>query len=134
MIKSSGLSDAPCAPQTLEMLAQFSILTRLFPHENSTLFSKMRVYNGENIRESDPKAKSVHEYRETAGVDEGMSGISTRFAYKILSQTYNFTPEEVAADPVHLMYVLEQAIKREQFDQETEEKYLSFIKSELAVK
>ena len=132
MIKSSGLKDAPCAPQTLDMLAQFSVLTRLFEHENSTLYSKMRVYNGENIRESDPRAKSVEEYRQVAGVDEGMSGVSTRFAYKILSQTFNFDSKEVAADPVHLMYVLEQSIKREQYDTETEEKYLTFIKSELS--
>jgi serine protein kinase len=33
---------------------------------------------------------------------------------------------------VHLMFVLEQAIKREQFDEEKEETYLEFIKSELS--
>jgi len=134
MIRSSGLDSAPCAPQTLEMLAQFSVLTRLREHENSTLYSKMRVYNGENIRETDPKAKSIQEYRDVAGVDEGMDGISTRFAYKILSQTFNFTPEEIAADPVHLMFVLENAIKREQFGEERESKYIEFIKAELATR
>lgn len=132
MISTSGLTTSPCAPQTIEMMAQFSMLTRLREHENSNLFSKMRVYNGENIREQDPKAKSIQEYRDQAGVDEGMDGISTRFAYKILSQTFNFTPEEIAADPVHLMFVLENAIKREQFGEEREQKYLNFIKSELA--
>ena len=132
MIEGSGLGAAPCAPQTLEMLAQFSVLTRLREHDNSTLYSKMRVYNGENIREQDPKAKSIQEYRDVAGVDEGMDGISTRFAYKILSQTFNFTPEEIAADPVHLMFVLENAIKREQMGEEREEKFLDFIKSELS--
>jgi len=134
MIMNSGLEAAPCAPQTIEMLAQFSVLTRLKDHENSTLYSKMRVYNGENIRESDPKAKSIQEYRDMAGVDEGMDGISTRFAYKILSQTFNFTAEEIAADPVHLMFVLENAIKREQFGEEREQKFLNFIKSELSTR
>lgn len=134
MISSSGLNTAPCAPQTVEMLAQFSVLTRLREHENSTLYSKMRVYNGENIREQDPKAKSIQEYRDVAGVDEGMNGTSTRFAYKILSQTFNFTPEEIAADPVHLMFVLENAIKREQFGEDREALYLDFIKSELAAR
>jgi serine protein kinase len=61
-----------------------------------------------------------------------MNGISTRFAYKILSQTFNFTPDEIAADPVHLMFVLESAVKREQFSTETEQHYLNLIKSELA--
>lgn len=132
MIRASSLKKAPCAPQTVEMLAQFSILTRLKEHDNSTLFSKMRVYNGENIRESDPRAKTIQEYRDVAGVDEGMEGISTRFAYKILSKTFNFTADEVAADPVHLMYILEQAVKGEQFGEEKEELYLDFIKSELS--
>ena len=31
----------------------------------------------------------MQEYRDAAGVDEGMEGISTRFAYKVLSATFN---------------------------------------------
>ena len=70
----------------------------------------MRVYDGENLKDTDPKAKSVQEYRDYAGVDEGMTGISTRFAFKILSQVFNFDHSEVAANPVHLLYVLERQI------------------------
>jgi serine protein kinase len=114
------------------MLARFSVLTRLTPHENSNLYSKMRVYDGENIKDTDTKAKSVQEYRDAAGVDEGMTGISTRFAFKVLSETFNYDSEEIAADPVHMMYVLEQAIRREQFSEETEARYIEFIKGELA--
>ncbi|MDJ0949856.1 MAG: PrkA family serine protein kinase [Alphaproteobacteria bacterium] len=132
LLNSSELSEANCAPEVLDMLARFCVLTRLREHENSTLFSKMRVYDGENLKDTDPKAKSVQEYRENAGVDEGMTGVSTRFAFKVLSETFNYDTEEVAADAVHLMYVLEQAIKREQFPNETEDKYLDFIKSELS--
>jgi serine protein kinase len=50
----------------------------------------------------------------------------------VLSSTFNFDTQEVAADPVHLMYVLEQQIWREQFPEEIEKKYLNFIKAELA--
>lgn len=132
LLRESDLGKAPCAPDTLTMLSRFCILTRLREHENSTLFSKMRVYDGDNLKDTDPKAKSMQEYRDTAGVDEGMTGVSTRFAFKVLSQTFNHDTKEVAADPVHLMYVLEHAIKREQFAEETEAKYLEFIKSELA--
>ena len=42
----------------------------------------MRVYNGESLKDTDPKAKSYQEYRDYAGVDEGMTGLSTRFALK----------------------------------------------------
>jgi hypothetical protein len=97
------------------MMAQFSVLTRLKEPENSSIFSKMQVYDGENLKDTDPKAKSYQEYRDYAGVDEGMNGISTRFAFKILSKVFNFDTTEVAANPVHLMYVLEQQIEREQF-------------------
>ena len=58
--------------------------------------------------------------------------ISTRFAFKVLAATFNHDTTEVAADPVHLMYVLEQAIRREQLPDETEKRYLEFIKAELA--
>jgi serine protein kinase len=132
LVQTSELASAPCAPGTLEMLARFSVLSRLKPHENSNLYSKMRAYDGESLKDTDPRTKSVQEYRDAAGVDEGMEGISTRFAFKVLSSTFNFDTLEVAADPVHLMYVLEQAIWREQFPEETEKKYLNFIKSELA--
>jgi serine protein kinase len=131
LLRNSELAEAPCAPGTLEMLARFSVLSRLKPHENSNLYSKMRAYDGESLKDTDPRTKSVQEYRDAAGVDEGMEGISTRFAFKVLSSTFNFDTLEVAADPVHLMYVLEQAIWREQFPEEIEKKYLNFIKSEL---
>ena len=132
LVNSSDLAKAPCAPGTLEMMAQFSVLSRLKEHENSSLYSKMRVYDGESLKDSDPHAKSIQEYRDAAGVTEGMDGISTRFAYKILSETFNYESQEIAADPVHLMYVLEQAIRRDQMAKETEDRYREFIKEELA--
>ncbi len=132
LIQGSALGDAPCAPNTLEMLARFAVLSRLKAHPNSSQFAKMRVYDGENIRETDPKAKTMQEYRDAAGVDEGMDGISTRFAFKVLSATFNHDPTEIAADPVHLMYVLEQAVRREQFPAEVEASYLAALKSDLA--
>jgi serine protein kinase len=134
MLENSSLKSASCAPQTLELLSQFSVLTRLKDHENSNLYSKMKVYNGENLKDTDPKAKSISEYREAGGVDEGMSGFSTRSAFKVLSETYNFDFEEVAADPVHLMYVLEKSIKREQLPEEKEKRYMEFIKEYLQKK
>src|SRR3954463_630220 len=132
LLQSSELANAACAPSTLDILSRFCVLSRLKPHENSNLYSKMRVYDGESLKDTDPRAKSTQEYRDAAGVDEGMDGISTRFAFKVLSGTFNFDTQEVAADPVHLMYVLEQSIWREQFAEEVEKKYLNFIKAELA--
>lgn len=132
LLKNSSLAGAPCAPDTLDMLAQFSVLSRVKEPENSSIFSKMRVYDGQNIKDTDPKAKSIQEYRDSAGVNEGMDGLSTRFAFKILSKVFNFDTSEVAANPVHLLYVLEKQIEQEQFQPETQERYLRFIKEFLA--
>jgi len=132
LLTESELAASPCAPGTLDMLARLCVLSRLKPHENSNLYSKMRIYDGESLKGSDPRGKTVQEYQDAAGVDEGMEGLSVRFAFKTLSSTFNYDTQEIAADPVHLMYVLEQAIRREQFHDETEKKLLTFIKGELA--
>jgi serine protein kinase len=132
LLQHSALSKAPCAPGTLEMMAQFSVLTRLKEPENSSIYSKMRVYDGESLKDTDPAAKSYQEYRDYAGVDEGMTGVSTRFAFKVLSAVFNYDQVEVAANPVHLMYVLEQRILREQLPEEMQRRYLEYIKGWLA--
>ncbi len=128
LLEHSSLHNAPCAPDTLKMLAQFIVLSRLRDPENSSTFSKMRIYDGENLKDTDPNAKSLQEYKDIAGVNEGMDGLSTRFAFKILSKVFNFDPTEISANPVHLLYILEQQIEQHQFPEETEERYLGFIK------
>jgi serine protein kinase len=132
LLRDSSLAAAPCAPGTLDAMAQFSVLTRLKDPENSSIYSKMRVYDGESLKDTDPKAKSYQEYRDYAGPDEGMTGMSTRFAYKVLSSVFNYDHAEIAANPVHLMYVLEQRIAREDLPEETQRRYLEFIKGWLA--
>jgi serine protein kinase len=134
LLKHSSLSKASCAPDTLHMLAKFSVLSRIKEPENSSIYSKMRIYDGENLKDTDPKAKSIQEYHDSAGVNEGMNGLSTRFAFKILSRVFNFDATEIAANPVHLMYVLEKQIDQEQFPQELADRYLNYIKEYMAPK
>ncbi len=128
LLDNSSLSEAPRAPDTLDMLAQFAVLSRIKTPDNSSIYSKMRIYDGENLKDTDPKAKSMQEYRDAAGVDEGMDGLSTRFAFKILSKVFNFDPSEVAANPVHLMYVLEQQIEQQQFTPDVHDRLLGHLK------
>lgn len=132
LVDNSSLSLSPCAPDTLKMLAQFTVLSRLKDPENSSIYSKMRIYDGENLKDTDPRAKSHQEYKDAAGVDEGMTGLSTRFAFKILSKVFNYDHSEVAANPVHLLHVLETQIEQEQFANDTQARYLRFIKEFLA--
>ena len=133
LIGRSELADAPLAPSTLTLLAWFTVLSRLKNHEGSTLFVKMRVYDGENlIKDSEPRVKPLKEFKDTAGIEEGMDGASTRFAFKVLAAAFNHDTVEIAADPVYLMYVLEQSILRDQMPKETEKRWLELVKSELA--
>ena len=134
LLRNSSLSLSPCAPGTLEMMAQFAVLSRLKEPENSSIYSKMRVYDGENLKDVEPNAKSYQEYRDYAGIDEGMNGLSTRFSYKVLSAVFNHDQTEIAANPVHLMYVLEQRLLREQLPEDSQRRFLDFIKSYLAVR
>lgn len=128
LIDESSLRNSSCAPDTLKIMSQFTVLSRLKEPENSSIFSKMRIYNGETLKDTDPKAKSFQEYHDFAGVDEGMTGLSTRFAYKILSKVFNFDHTETAANPVHLFYILEKQIEQEQFPQDLTDKYLRYLK------
>jgi serine protein kinase len=132
LLANSSLANAPCAPGTLDMMAQFAVLSRLKDPENSSIYAKLRVYDGENLKDVEPSARSVQEYRDYAGIDEGMTGSSTRFSYKVLSAVFNYDQTEIAANPVHLMYVLEQRLLREQLPEETMRRYLDFIKGWLS--
>jgi serine protein kinase len=120
IIQHSKLSTAPIAPGTLELLAQFCVMSRMTQPNNSTPYAKMRVYNGENLKNEDIKAKPYNEYKDAAGVNEGMEGLSTRFAFKALSATFDSDPEELAANPIHLMFILKSIIPQEQFPEEKE--------------
>lgn len=127
LLAGSSLSSAPCVPETLKLLSQFCVLSRLSEPGNSSIHAKMRVYNGENIKDTDPKAKSLKEYKDDAPREEGMSGISTRTAYKILSRVFDYhsAVEKPSADPVTLFTVLDEQIAKGEIDGADEERMLA---------
>lgn len=127
LIAHSELKDARVAPGTFEMMAQYSVLTRVKEPENSDTFLKMQVYDGRNMKNKHPSVKSMEEYRTHAGINEGMAGSSTRFAHKTLSKVFNFNSDEISANPIHLMQVLEGQIKKDQLGEDEEKKRLAHI-------
>ena len=98
--------------------------------KNSTVFAKMRIYDGDSLKESDPKARSV-QAKDAAGVDEGMDGVSTRFAFKVLAATFNHDTNEVGADAVHPCTRWSRRSGASSF-LTGREAFLEFIKAELA--
>jgi len=132
LLSGSTLSKASIAPNTLEMLAEFCVLTRLEETETSSTVSKMRVYNGENVKDKDSRAKSFQEYKDMSSLNEGFFGVSTRTAYKVLAEVFNYDGTEISADPVHLLYILERMVEKGRYSEEIELKYIQFIKNYLA--
>src|SRR5262249_3159873 len=133
LLRESDLHSAPCANETLRILGTWILASRYVEPQNSNIWSKMKVYNGEVIKDTDPQAKSYIEYRTTAGILEGMKGMSTRFAFKVLSRTFSADPEEIAANPVHLMSVLMTAIEQENLPKEIEDKLKNYIREKIQV-
>lgn len=126
LLKGSSLHNAPCAPQTLEMLAKFCVMSRI-DRTNANARTKIEVYNGNNIKSKDNHAKSHSEYVDLANKQEGFDGVSTRTAYKILSSVYNHDMTEIGADPVHMLLVLKQMIKNEGLSDEIADEYMAFL-------
>jgi predicted Ser/Thr protein kinase len=127
LVRESSLKDATVAPFTFETAAKYAVLTRLFDHENSPLRTKMLVYNGEDVKAEDVKAKSITEYRDVAGPDEGMSGTSTRFISKRISQVFNCR-DELAANPIDFLNVVTERLDIEQLPADVTARYKAIIK------
>lgn len=129
MLKGSQLAKAPCAKETLETLAKFSVLSRLKETKLSTSYIKMKVYNGEKMKDEEVKSESYRVYKEESGNDEGMSGVSTRQSFKNLAKVFNKDSAEVAANPVHMFYILNEFVEKEFQDKDEKAKHLSNLKT-----
>lgn len=132
LLCNSSLAAAPCAPNTLKMMAQFAVLIRIKESEDSNIFSKVHVYSGRSLEGVNLKVESYQRYRDFVGIDEGTADLSTRLTFKASSKVFNFGGTEVTANPVHLLYVLEQQIERKQFLPKTESRLMSYIEEYLA--
>lgn len=130
-ISDSNMADKPIAPKTLDILAKFSVLTAIDVPDNSTIYLKMRAYNGDNLKAEDSSAKSLYDYKQNASNQEGFFGLSTRNAYKIIAKVYNFDIEEVAANPVHMLYLLEKYLDEAHITSEKKTMWTAYIKEYL---
>lgn len=131
---SADLKDKPIAPRTKEFLSKFAIMTRIEELEESNLWSKMRVYNGENIKSEDTKALPYTEYKALASQNEGTDGVSTRQLFTVLADTYNTIVGETSADVVTLFKVLKKHIVEAQYDPALETKYMDIVENILEPK
>lgn len=137
MLDEGAYSEHPIAPKTIDLLAKFSVMSRLAETEGVAKYDpeiRAQVYDGKIPEGADSKVPTISELREYAPLEEGMSGISTRFAFKTLTETFNANANagEMAADPVLLAEVLEDRIKKDgQIPQGEKDRLVGFLRSKI---
>jgi serine protein kinase len=130
MINESDFRDIHIAPHTLEVAAQFAVLSRLTDSSKvSNKLEKMKLYNGEitkGFKKSDIDIKAVRQEGKDKG--EGMSGISPRFIINALNVALGSKEEKKCVNPIDIIRYL-----RDNFDhhigiiEEDKERFLNLL-------
>lgn len=141
MLSESGYADKPMAPKTIELLSQFAVMSRLLDVEGNDKYKhkvRAQVMNGEMPPGAASQVPTIGELRqnlrEKAPTEEGMSGISTRFAFKTLTEAFNAKANdgEMGVDPILLMETLENRIIEDgTISENDKQKYIGFIRDDL---
>lgn len=120
--------NAHIAPHTIEIASMFAILTRLTPSSKVNPFTKLKIYNGEEIVEKGTTKKiDILELREDSP-REGMTGISTRFIMKVLDHAIAES-EHNCINPISVLETFVKAVKELSIGDDTKKKYLNFLQN-----
>lgn len=108
MINESDFKDIHIAPHTLEIAAQFAVLSRLTKSTKvSNLIQKMKLYDGEitpEFKKTEIDVKALREEGKRNG--EGMSGISPRFIINALNVVLGQKEDKKCINPIDLLRAL----------------------------
>lgn len=125
VLKNSSF-NAHIAPHTIEVASMFAILTRLAPSSKADPFTKLKIYNGEEIVEKgSTKRIDITELRDEAP-REGMTGISTRFIMKVLDTTLSES-EFNCINPIAVIETMVKATKELAIAEDEKKRYLGFL-------
>jgi serine protein kinase len=118
--------DAHVAPHTLEIASMFSIMSRLSNSAKVDALTKLRLYNGDEVIEKGHVRKiDIKDLRDEA-VNEGMSGISTRFIMKAIDDALT-TSERNMITPISVMDALIRKVKEQIANEDTKAKCLELL-------
>jgi serine protein kinase len=118
--------DAHIAPHTLRVASMFSVLSRLKESQKCDTITKMKIYNGEDVIEKGRvKNIDIRDLRDEA-VDEGMSGISTRFIMKSLDNSLADTDKNMIT-PISIIDSISKQIKEQISAEEEKSRLLEII-------
>ena len=127
LLRSSSLSGSPCAPDTLSMLAQFSVLSRLKERKTHPVFQDASLTMVRTSKILTPKPSLSRNTRiRPASMKAWMVSqpvLPSRSCRKCLTST------RLKSQPtLCTCYVLEKQIEQEQFPAEVHDRYLRFLK------
>ncbi len=116
LMKKHGLEDKPIAPKTLDLLAEFAVVTRLKDGKDGALAQydrhvRAKVHNGETPDgEGVPKIDTL---RQKASSNEGLEGFSIRDAERVLKACFNARANEgiEEADTILMIEAIRDFIK-----------------------
>ena len=110
MLRRAGQNPEQCAPGTTALLAKFAVLSRL--HKRPT--------KGRGIKfvlaldgEDDPAKLDLPNFAAQLSADDGKDGVHPRWLAKILSNALTANPLESRTDPVKLLEILSEGLKKE---------------------
>ena len=109
----SQLADYPIAKGTVKLLADWIVASRLPEDDKFNRLTRVKVLDGEKPDGASSSIPTISVLLDSLPTTAGMTGLSTRFAMKVLQQTFrvNEADGEVAADPFLLKEVLDEEIK-----------------------
>ena len=121
-LNRGALKDCSIDPHVLDTAAKLQLAATLYEDSlnEEKMITKIKIYNGENVKDSKPGSKSYQEHRKhRANLEEGMtSHTSLRTMFKILSQTFDIADGEITASTVDLLGLYKQYISGGNFSPE----------------
>lgn len=120
------------APYTLDLCSRFSVSSRLFPSNKvQDIITKRKIYNGEEIIEKgETKRITRQELQEDAGPREGMTGLSTRFIFKSISDAVSES-ENPCIDPIILREIMLRKLTKIETSEENRKLWIELLKDTL---
>ncbi len=137
LLQDTKHADKPRAPGTMELLAEFSVVSRLMDGQNNALTPydphvRARVLNGEIPDGVEKKVPKLHELRAKASEEEGLYGFNVRDAGRVLSRAFTARATEGIheADTILLLETLREFMNHpdaQDISAEDKERYLGYI-------
>ena len=118
--------DAHIAPHTIKIASMFSVMSRLKPSQKCDILTKMKIYNGTDVIERGRVKKIDISDLKDENLNEGMSGISTRFIMKSIDAAISDSDKNMIT-PLSVLESLIRHVKDQVINEDDRERYLEIL-------